>query len=156
MLTTLILGSTFLLLSAEQSRSPNRVDNAQLKNVIEAREHAIWDAYQRGDINAHNALLADGYRAVFPDGSLHERKPTEEEIKAAPMAKYSFANFRVIPLGSTKALVTYRADVEGPVPETGGPPERARYTVGEVWTIERGEWRCLYYQGTPAIDAVAK
>ena len=46
-----------------------------LTRTLAARIQLLWDAYQRCDAEAHSAILADDYRAIYPDGTLRPRKP---------------------------------------------------------------------------------
>jgi hypothetical protein len=117
----------------------------RLTREIHEREMRIWNAYQRGDVAAHNALLARNYRAVHPDGSVHG-KPTAQQIASEPMSAFRFSNFLAEPLGEDFALVTYVADVEGPGP--GGKELHLRFVVGELWVREDGQWRVRSYQPT--------
>jgi ketosteroid isomerase-like protein len=116
-----------------------------LTSEIHVREIRIWNAYQRGDVASHNALLSERYRAVHPDGSIHG-KPTAQQIGSAPMSSFRFSDFHAEPLGENFALVNYIADVEGPRPD--GKQLHVRFVVGEVWVREAGEWKVLNYQPT--------
>jgi ketosteroid isomerase-like protein len=118
--------------------------------AISERIDRIWQSYRRGDIDAHNALLADDYTAIFPDGSLHLRKPTLEEIRASPMATFALSEVRVVQVTADTALASYIADVEGPLE---GKTVHIRWRVGEFWVKRRGEWKCRSYQPTPIAPA---
>lgn len=119
---------------------------AALTEAIRPRLLAIWEHYKNQEAEAHNALLADDYQAVFPDGTLHNRKPTPQEIAQAPLTAYSLVEVKAVPLGPDAALVTYTAEVDGP---SGGKIIHVTYQVGEVWVRRAGEWKCRYYHGTP-------
>jgi|SRR5689334_8247615 ketosteroid isomerase-like protein len=121
-----------------------------LTREIQEREMRIWDAYRRGDIAAHNALLSDHYRAVHPDGSIHG-KPTSQQFASEPMSAFRFSDFLAEPLGESFALVSYIADVDGPGP--GGKQLHVRFVVGEVWAREAGEWKVRQYQPTVVTPA---
>ena len=103
-----------------------------LTEAIRPRLLAIWAHYQSQEAEAHNALLADDYQAVGPDGGLRSGKPTPQEIAKAPLSAFTLVQVRAIPLGLDAALMTYTAEVDG-----------------EVWVRRAGEWKCRYYQGTP-------
>lgn len=121
-------------------------DSSALTEAIRPRLLAIWEHYKNQEADAHNALLADDYQAVFPDGTLHNRKPTAGEIAQARMTAYTLLQVKAAPLGPDAALVTYTAEVEGP---SGGKIIHATYQVGEIWVRRAGEWKCRYYHGTP-------
>jgi ketosteroid isomerase-like protein len=122
-----------------------RSDDDELQSTISALIQRIWHAYQVGDATAHNALLADDYAAVFPDGSLHPRRPTEEEIRASPMERFSLRNVQVVPVTSDTAMAHYVAEVEGPL---SGKQVRLKWQVGELWVKRGGEWKGRHYQPT--------
>jgi Domain of unknown function (DUF4440) len=123
---------------------PQTTDDA-LTREIHDREMRIWEAYRRGDLDGHNALLSEHYRAVHPDGSIHGI-PKAPEFASEPMSAFRFSEFVAEPLGENFALVSYTADVEGPGP--GGRRIGARFVVGEVWVREEGEWKVRKYQPT--------
>jgi hypothetical protein len=125
--------------------TPRATESAEVTQTIATRLHALWDAWKNKDAVAHGAVLADEYRAVFPDGTLHAGKRTAQEIAAAPISDYNLSGLRVASVGPDAALVTYMATVELPV---GNDADHARFAVGEVWVKRHGEWMCRYYQGT--------
>ena len=128
------------------SKSEASAESAALTEAIRPRLLAIWEHYKNHEAEAHNALLADDYQAVFPDGTLHNRKPTPQEMAQAPLTAYSLVQVKAAPLGPDAALVTYTAEVDGP---SGGKIIHVAYQVGEVWVRRAGEWKCRYYHGTP-------
>jgi hypothetical protein len=105
----------------------------------------LWDAYTAFDAETHNGILAEDYRAVHPDGTVHLGKPTREEIAAAPIADYWLREFEAWPIGDGAALATYAAEVEV---RNQGSVARFRLAVGEVWAKRGGEWKCRYYHAT--------
>lgn len=124
-----------------------------LEASISNRIRRIWQAYKNGDIDAHNGLLAEDYAAIFPDGSLHLRRPALEEIRSNPMSSYALSEVRVAPVTPDTALASYLADVEGPL---HGKWTHIRWRVGEVWVKRQGEWKCRSYQPTPVAPALGK
>ena len=129
------------------TNKPGKTGNADaLTEAIRPRLLAIWEHYQKQEAEAHNALLADDYQAVGPDGSLRSRKPTPQEIAKAPLTAFTLVQVRAIPLGLDAALMTYTAEVDGP---SDGKMIHVTYQVVEVWVRRAGEWKCRYYQGTP-------
>jgi|SRR5438067_7800892 len=126
----------------------------QLQSTLSALVHRIWQAYKDANAAAHNTLLTSDYTAVHPDGSLHLRPPTREEIVAAPLDSFSLTKLQVARVSSDTALVNYVADVDGP---SGGSRIHVRWQVGEVWVKRAGEWKCRYYQPTslPSADGSA-
>jgi len=119
--------------------------NSELRSTLSALIQRIWHAYQDGNAIAHNALLTSDSSAVHPDGSLHLRPPTKEEILAGPLAAFSLTNLQVAQLTPDTALVNYLADVTA-LPAASNV--HVRYQVGEVWVKKGGEWKRRYYQPT--------
>jgi ketosteroid isomerase-like protein len=119
--------------------------SADLTSAISPLIQQIWDAYRKGDATAHNALLTDDYTAVHPDGLLHSRKPTAQEIQAAPIGEYILSDIRVVSTGPETALANYLATVEVP----GDNAKLVKFFVGELWVKQAGRWKCRYYQPTP-------
>ncbi|MBI4166851.1 MAG: nuclear transport factor 2 family protein [Acidobacteria bacterium] len=119
--------------------------SAEVTRAISSRLLTLWDAWRNQDVTAHNAVLAEGYSAVHPDGTVHAGKPSSQEMAAAAITGYSLSGLRVALVGPEAALVTYVAQVEIPA---GDHSEHAKLAVGEVLVKQRGEWLCRYYQGT--------
>jgi ketosteroid isomerase-like protein len=76
---------------------------------------------------------------------LHPRKPTAQEVAAAPIDRYSLTQLQAVPIGHDGALATYIAVV---VIGSGGSPVTVKFAVGEVWVKQAGEWKCRYDQAT--------
>jgi hypothetical protein len=113
-----------------------------LTSAISRRLHKLWDAYKDGHERAHSSFLTAEYRAVHPDGTIHDGHPTAQDIAAAPITGYALTKVRAVPVASDAALVTYTADIEIP------DGSRVQFEVGEVWVKQHGDWMCRYYQGT--------
>jgi hypothetical protein len=82
----------------------------------------------------------------YSDGSLHQRPPTEAELRAEPLDTFSLTKLQVAPVTADTALVNCIADVEGP---SKGKRIHVRWQVGKVWVKRGSEWKCRYYQPTP-------
>jgi len=118
----------------------------ELTRMLAEQLRARWDAYLRVDEVAHGALLAEEYRAVLPDGSVHLGKPSAEEIAAAAIEDYWLREFQAWPAGDEAVIATYTAEVEV---RNGLSAERYKLEVGGVWLRERGQWKCRYNHATP-------
>ncbi len=121
-------------------------ETSALTEAIRPRLLAIWEHYKNQEADAHNALLADDYQAVGPNGILRSRKPTAQEIAQAPLTAYTLVQVKAVALAPDVALMTYTAEVDGP---SGGKIIHVTYQVGELWVKRAGEWKCRYYHGTP-------
>lgn len=142
--SVLLIGAVALMESTMSSAAPT------LEAMISERIHRIWQSYGNADVDAHNALLSEDYGAIFPDGSLHLRKPTLEEIRSSPMSSFVLTDLRIVQVTPDTALANYVADVEGPVE---GKTIHIRWRVGELWVKRHGEWKCRWYQPTQIAPA---
>jgi hypothetical protein len=114
--------------------------------ALAGRIQEIWDAYLIADEEAHSEVLADDYRAVHPDGTVHVGKPSAADMAAAPIEDYWLKEFQAWPVGEEGAIAAYTAEVEV---RAGLSAQRFRFEVGEVWMKHGGEWKCRYYHATP-------
>lgn len=78
----------------------------------------MWDAYRAQDERAHSEILADDFRAVHPDGSVHIGKPTAREIAATPIEDYWLREIQAWPVGAQKAVGRSRTK-DSMTPKTG-------------------------------------
>ena len=117
----------------------------ELTLALAKRMQEQWDAYIRVDEAAHSAILADEFRAVHPNGTLHIGKPSATEIAAEPIEDYWLRELEAWPVGEEAAIATYTAEVEV---RSGLSAQRHRFAVGEVWMKYGGQWKCRYYHAT--------
>ena len=118
---------------------------SELTQVLASNLRELWDAYLRVDEAAHSALLSDEFRAVHPDGTVHQGKPTAREIAAAPIEDYWLTELQAWPVGDEGAIATYTAEVEV---RQDLSAVRFSFSVGEVWIKERSGWKCRYFHAT--------
>lgn len=116
-----------------------------LTEALGDRLRRLWDAYTSFDAATHHDILAEDYRAVHPDGTVHLGKPTTEDIAAAPIEDYRLSELQAWPIGDEAALATYTAEVEV---RSHGSAARFKFAVGEVWAKGGDEWKCRYYHAT--------
>ncbi len=64
------------------------------------------------DEEAHSALLADDYRAVHPDGTVHPGTPSAKEMAAKPIEDDWLRDMEAWPVGEEGAILTYTAEIE--------------------------------------------
>ena len=121
------------------------IKNDPLASALVERLQKIWDAYLLADEKTHSAFLADDYRAVHPDGTVHVGKPSAEEIAAEPIEDYWLRDLEAWPVGEEGAIATYTAEVEV---RNGLSARRFQFAVGEVWMKRGGQWKCRYYHAT--------
>jgi hypothetical protein len=75
---------------------------------------------------------------------LHPRRPTGQEIAAAPINQYSLTHLQAVPI-ATMQRSSLIAEV---AVSSGGSPVTVKFAVGEVWAKQAGEWKCRYHQAT--------
>lgn len=116
-----------------------------LTRTLARRVHVLWDAYRSVNAERLNAVLADDYISVHPDGTVHPHKATLQEIAAAAIDDYRITRLKAFPIGERAALVTYTAEIG-----VGShiSPTKIRFAVGEVWMKYVEDWKCRYYQAT--------
>jgi hypothetical protein len=100
-----------------------------LTNTLVERLQKIWEAYLVADEETHSAFLADDYRAVHPDGSVHVGKPSAKEIAAEPIEDYWLRDLEAWPVGDEGAIANCTAEVEV---RNGLSAQRFQFAVGEV------------------------
>jgi hypothetical protein len=90
------------------------------------------------------ALLADDFVEVGASGRVYSRVECLAELAAAPRRLIlRLEDFRVRPLGSDSALVTYTVHLQ----DEGADDSRLTRR-SSLWARDSSGWRVLYHQGT--------
>lgn len=76
-----------------------------LTEALGERLRRLWDAYTGFDAATHDDILAEDYRAVHPDGTVHLGKPTTEDIAAAPIEDYGLSELQAWPIAESCYLL---------------------------------------------------
>ena len=118
---------------------------SELTWTLAEKLRKMWNAWMKFDEFAHGEILAEDYRAVHPDGTVHIGKPRAAEMAAQRIEDYWLRELQAWPVGEEAAIVTYTAEVQAP---KGVAPQRTRFLVGEVWVKRGGKWKCRYYHAT--------
>jgi len=117
-----------------------------LAALLEANIKAEWDAFQKKDKKVYGDLLADDFVAVEDDGQgMRTKTAVLSEIDRSNIYKYYLFAFKVTPLNSDAAHVTYEITMQFP---PGAPVRLKRVLVSELWTKREGQWKQRYYQET--------
>jgi hypothetical protein len=119
---------------------------SSLSTLLESKVKTEWDAFKNRDKKSYSDLLADDFIAVEDDGEGQRTKSAASaEVDRSVVSNYSLFAFKVLPLNSGAALVTYELTMQF-------PPKAAvrlkRVLVSEVWVKQNGEWKERYYQET--------
>ena len=67
------------------------------------------------------------------------------EVESSMVQDYTLSVFKVTPLGSDAAFVTYEALIHFPAKSA---VRFERMYIGEVWVKRNGQWKELHYQET--------
>ncbi len=132
---------------ADQGRqSPGTSASSSLKDMLESKIRAEWEALKRKDKKAYGELLADDYQGVEVDGQ-GERSKTQaiNEVERGNIHDYTLFGLKLTPLGTDAAFVIYEVTMEFP------PRAQVRYSrvyVSELWTKRGEQWKELHYQET--------
>jgi hypothetical protein len=132
--------------TGESPPSDSLSANSGLKDLLEAKIKAEWDALKNKDKKGYAELLADDYEGVEVD-SRGERNKIQavNEIEAGNVHNYTLFGIRVTPLAPDAAFVIYTVTMEFP------PKAQVRFLrvyVGELWVKRAGQWKIQHYQET--------
>jgi hypothetical protein len=130
------------VVSAQDRTSAAKTSTARL----EAKVNQLWGAFKNKDKTALAALLDEHFR-LFEEGlsTFGDKKSEVNAVDDFELISYTLSDFRVKPVGTNAALVTYIARYEG---KSGGEHSKAKSVFGEVWTRSGNEWKALYMQET--------
>jgi hypothetical protein len=114
--------------------------------ALEAKVRKSWEDYKNRDKKAFAASLAPDFSEVTDGSEGTFGKDTElSEMDHFTLAHYELSNFKVRPLGSTAALVTYSAQYDGTYDKQ---PLNMKTVYGEVWVKSGTNWKQLWAQET--------
>jgi hypothetical protein len=114
-----------------------------MTEAIYARLVAQWEGWKNQDPAPNDAIIADDFNSIMFDGSRHKGRPPAKQMAEQPISGYKLSEFRVVPVGTDGALVTYFADIKSP-----GNDVEFHMAVGEFWTKRDGQWRIRSFSGT--------
>lgn len=124
-----------------------RAEKHEVRHEIEHLETAWRNALMHGNTTAMDALLADDYVAITPNGILQSKEQALASLRSGTMHFTSLdLTDRKIRLYGTTALVTSRAEVTGTDPE-GDISGAYRYTRVYVKDA-RGVWRIVSFEAS--------
>jgi hypothetical protein len=119
---------------------------AKLKEMLESKVQAEWEAFKNKDKKTYTDLLAEDFVAVETDGEGARNKiHAANELVISPLRNYTLHNFRLITAGPDAAVVTYELTMEFPPKST---VRFLRVWASELWLNREGHWQARYYQET--------
>jgi hypothetical protein len=137
--------------AAKSSKNSAKQANVQtvpmkLEDQLEANVRAAWTAFKEKNKKAYSDYLWDDFMAVEEDGDGERNKlKILREVEKSVVHDFSLQLFRVDPIGSDAALVTYENIIQFP------PKASLRFEkifVSEIWLRRNGQWKVWRYQAT--------
>jgi uncharacterized protein (TIGR02246 family) len=132
--------------AGDTRQSANASSDTTLKDLLEAKVKAEWEALKNKDRKAYAELLADDYQGVEVDGRGERNKiQALNELSDENVYQYTLSGLKVTPLGPEAAMVNYTVTMQFP------PKAQVRYTrvyITEIWEKRAGQWKELHYQET--------
>jgi hypothetical protein len=128
------------------NRSRETSARQELKNDLEPKVKAEWEALKTRNKKTFGDLLAEDFKGIEDDGEGARNKlHAVNEVDHSNVYNYSMAFINAIPLASDAALVTYEVTMEFQ------PKATVRYKriyITEIWLKRQGEWKLRHYQET--------
>lgn len=139
------------LLAAAPIHALPHSEKHEVRHQIEKLESAWCTAILRGNITAMDALLAEDYMAITPNGILQSKDQALASLRSGTLHFKSIdLSDRKIRLYGKTALVTSRAEVSGGGPD-GDVSGSYRYT--RVYVMDqRGVWRIVSFEASKIRD----
>ena len=136
-----------VIFAGAQMYAMPRAEKHEVRHEIDRMETAWRNALLRGNTSAMDALLADDYMAITPNGILQSKEQALASLRAGTVHFTSLdLSDRKIRLYGTTALVTSRAEVSATGPE-GDMSGAYRYT--RVYVKDgRGVWRIVSFEAS--------
>jgi ketosteroid isomerase-like protein len=132
--------------ASESKQSSPASTQPDVKDVLESKVKAEWDAFKNRDKKAYGDLLSDDFVAVEDDGDGARNKiQAMNEVPASNIRNYTLAFFKFIPLAPEAAYVTYEITMEFPLKAAA---RYKRVLITEIWIKRDGQWRARHYQET--------
>lgn len=143
-----------LPLIAQTSKPVNTVSSTvnppaapDVKELLESKVKAEWEAFKRHDKKAYSDLLADDFLAIEDDGQGTRNKyAAASEVDSSAVNDFSLFALKVMPLAPDAAFVTYEVTQQFLLKSQ---MRLKRVFVSELWVKRGGEWKARHYQETP-------
>jgi hypothetical protein len=114
-------------------------------------EKKLLDPELRKNADKLAPLLGDDFVEFGSSGHAYDKRRTLFLLRKQQPKKLVIEEFRVIEIGPSAALVTYRAGSES------GRVEGAKYSLrSSLWMQRNGAWQMVFHQGTPVSEDVIR
>jgi ketosteroid isomerase-like protein len=150
LLAVLMLVSQSLLFC--QARNMPQVKRHQSRHEIDQLEEKWREAQLKGDLVALDALLADDFMAILPNGLLQNKQQTLETLRdSATRITVLELSDRKVRFYGTTAVVTSRAEVVG---VASAHELNGGYRYTRVYARDsRGAWRIVNFEASRIHDS---
>jgi ketosteroid isomerase-like protein len=142
-----VLASTgFTLPGLAEGPHPRR--NDQFKHQVELLEEAWRKAQLNDDVDAMDKLLSDDYVGITMTGQVVTKMQQLDRMRNREMVltKVVLDDVKVKVIGSTAAIVTSLADVDG---TNDGEPMHGTYRYTRVYSrLPTGQWKITNFEAT--------
>jgi glyoxylase I family protein len=123
-----------------------RAMSKETEDQLIEREQSIVAAHQRGDVEAVETVLAEGFYEIGSSGRLFSKAEILQASTQIKILEYSFERFRVFSVDEQHAIVTYVARTRR---RYQGVESTTRTYRSSMWKLAEGQWRLIFHQGTP-------
>lgn len=124
--------------------------NDEIKELLIGRETEIYTAYQRSDLDAIAAVLADDFREIGGSGIFYSRSDVLEAMKDIRVIEFQLERFHFLPLGERHAIVIYVSAIRRVI---HGQERLDRALRSSTWVRRKNEWLLVFHQATPLPSA---
>jgi hypothetical protein len=145
-----VVSPAFAQTAAEKKDSTNSnsakpkpaMSKKDLERKLIANEKSLWDAAKNKKIDVFNkSLTADAFQ--IDQSGLAVKADITKGIADCDMKDYSLSDFKLTTIGSTTALLTYKANPHG---TCGGQPLPENVYASSLWVNRGGKWQALFHQ----------
>lgn len=103
-----------------------------------ANETAVWESFKNKNYAAFEAMLADDFLEVAPDG-FYDKAASVKAVTMFDTSKSVLSDFKTAKLDDNATLVTYV------VTDPRFAPKGERHST--IWATREGKWRGVFHQG---------
>lgn len=103
-----------------------------------ANETAVWESFKNKNYAAFEAMLADDFLEVAPDG-FYDKAGSVKTVTMFDASKSVLSDFKTVKLDDNATLVTYV------VTDPRFAPKGERHS--SIWATREGKWRGVFHHG---------
>jgi len=143
---TAVLALLSILITACSSAQRTSMSPQEIESVLIAMEQKKWDMFRAGTFSEVSNMYADDFINIVsnPAGTFRQNKQEANAALASlpPMdGEITLSDFIVVHPDEDTAIVSYKVTAFF-----------GNEYVTSVWTLRDGEWKTVFYQGTPILD----